>query len=71
MGDLLYICEEDPQEILELLHLRQGLSTDLVRTSHLFPVEDHDLELGGADSHPRHLTPNCKPPQQALKVLAR
>ncbi|KAI3361918.1 hypothetical protein L3Q82_012189, partial [Scortum barcoo] len=61
--------EQDP-EILELLHLRQDLSTHPERARHPFPVENHGLGFGGADSHPSRFTLGCKPLQYMLKVLA-
>ena len=42
--------EQDPK-ILKLLRLRQELSPNPEGASHLFPVENHGLRLGGADSH--------------------
>ncbi|XP_040908617.1 NACHT, LRR and PYD domains-containing protein 14-like, partial [Toxotes jaculatrix] len=64
--------EQDPK-ILKLLHLRQELLEsleNLERASHPFPVENHGLGLGGADSHPSRFTLSCKLPQYVLKVLA-
>ncbi|KAI3365786.1 hypothetical protein L3Q82_000784 [Scortum barcoo] len=57
-------------EILELLHLRKDLSTHPERARHPFPVENHGLGFGGADSHPSRFTLGCKPLQYMLKVLA-
>ena len=37
-------------------HLRQGLSPNPDGVVHLFPVENHGLGLGGADSHPSLVT---------------
>ncbi|KAI3356005.1 hypothetical protein L3Q82_017278 [Scortum barcoo] len=51
--------EQDP-EILELLHLRQDLSTHPERARHPFPVENHGLRFGGADSHPSRFTPRLQ-----------
>ena len=62
--------EQDPK-ILKLLHLRQELSPNLEGASHLFPVKNHGLGLGGADFHPSHFTLGCKLPQGMLAVLAR
>ncbi|MEQ2282049.1 hypothetical protein AMECASPLE_036549 [Ameca splendens] len=42
--------DQDP-EILELLHLRQELPSNLRRGSHSFLVENHGPGLGGADPH--------------------
>ncbi|KAI3360880.1 hypothetical protein L3Q82_012887 [Scortum barcoo] len=64
--DLSLTREQDP-EILELLHLRQDLSTHLERACHPFPVENHGLGFGGADSHPSRFTLGCKPLQYMLK----
>ncbi|MEQ2234978.1 hypothetical protein ILYODFUR_036936 [Ilyodon furcidens] len=57
--------EQDPQ-ILKLLHLRQELPSNLKRTSHPFPVENHGLRLGGADPHPSRFTLSCELPQRML-----
>ncbi|MEQ2301998.1 hypothetical protein AMECASPLE_001869 [Ameca splendens] len=35
-------------------YLRQELPSNLKRTSHTFPVENHGLGLGGADLHRSH-----------------
>ncbi|KAI3358378.1 hypothetical protein L3Q82_014693 [Scortum barcoo] len=53
-------------EILELLHLRQDLSTHPERARHPFPVENHGLGFGGADSHPSCFTLGYKPLQHML-----
>ena len=62
--------EQDPK-ILKLLHLRQELSPNPEGASHIFPVENHGLGLGGADSHPSRFTLDCKLPQDMLEVQAR
>ncbi|XP_078478589.1 LOW QUALITY PROTEIN: uncharacterized protein LOC144739520 [Lampetra planeri] len=45
----------------------QGLSSNPEGAGHLFPVENHGLGLGGADSHPNRFTLGCEPPQRMLK----
>ncbi|MED6246633.1 hypothetical protein ATANTOWER_021047 [Ataeniobius toweri] len=52
--------EQDP-EIRELLHLKQELSSNLKRASHLFSVENHYLGLGGVDPHPSCFTIGSNP----------
>ncbi|KAK0145384.1 hypothetical protein N1851_015733 [Merluccius polli] len=59
--------EQDP-EVLELLHLGQDLIPDPESALHPFPVEDHGLGFGGADSHPGHFTLGCVPVQRELEV---
>ncbi|KAK0137965.1 hypothetical protein N1851_025840 [Merluccius polli] len=59
--------EQDP-EVLELLHLGQDLIPDPEGALHPFPVEDHGLGLGGADSHPDRFTLGCEPVQRELEV---
>ena len=44
---------------------------NLEGASHLFPVKNHGLRLGGADFHPSCFTLGCKPPQDMLEVLAQ
>ncbi|MEQ2245980.1 hypothetical protein ILYODFUR_033654 [Ilyodon furcidens] len=59
-------CEQDPK-ILELLHLRQELPSNLKRTCHPFPVENHGLGVGGADLHPNCFTLGCEPPSACCR----
>ncbi|KAK0146683.1 hypothetical protein N1851_013966 [Merluccius polli] len=59
--------EQDP-EVLELLHLGQDLIPDPESALHPFPVEDHGLRFGGADSHPGRFTLGCEPVQRELEV---
>ncbi|KAK0136585.1 hypothetical protein N1851_027270 [Merluccius polli] len=54
--------EQDP-EVIELLHLGQDLIPDQESALHPFPVEDHGLGFGGADSHPGR-----EPVQRELEV---
>lgn len=51
-----------PQDLkmLQPLHLRQDLSTDLQRTSCLFLVEIQSLGFKGADPHSSHFTLSCR-----------
>ena len=65
------LTREQNPKILELPHSRQELSPNQEGASQLFPVENHGLRLGGADSHPSRFTLGCKPPQDMLEVLAR
>ncbi|KAK0141115.1 hypothetical protein N1851_021854 [Merluccius polli] len=58
--------EQDP-EVLELLHLGQDLIPDPGSALHPFPVEDHGLGFGGADSHPGCFTLGCEPVQRELE----
>ena len=62
--------EQDPK-ILKLLHLKQELSPNQEGASHLFPVKNDGLGIGGADSHPSRFTLGCTPPQDMLEVLVR
>lgn len=49
----LYLLKrEQHPKILELLHLRQGLSIHPRRASYHFPVLNHGLRVRSADSHP-------------------
>ncbi|XP_062311935.1 uncharacterized protein LOC134016604 [Osmerus eperlanus] len=54
--------EQDP-EILELLRLGQDLLPDPEIALHLFPVDNHGLRFGGADSHPSRFAFGCEPLQ--------
>lgn len=56
--------------VLKLLLLRQDLSSSLERTSHLFPIENHGIRLGGANAHHSRFTLGCKTPQYSLYVFA-
>ncbi|KAK0140004.1 hypothetical protein N1851_023076 [Merluccius polli] len=58
--------EQDP-EVLELLHLGQDLMPDPESALYPFPVEDHGLGFGGADSHPGRFTLGCEPVQRELE----
>ncbi|KAK0130536.1 hypothetical protein N1851_035235 [Merluccius polli] len=59
--------EQDP-EVLELLHLGQDLIPDPESVLHPFPVEDHGLGFGGADSHSGRFTLGCELVQRELEV---
>lgn len=62
-------CEQDPK--IFKLHLRQEFSSDLKGASHHDLVENHGLELGGAEMYPSWFTLGCKLPQTMLKVPAQ
>ncbi|MEQ2285243.1 hypothetical protein AMECASPLE_029797 [Ameca splendens] len=65
------VTHKQVPKILELLHLRRELLSNMKRTSHPFPVENHGLGLEGADPHPSRFKLGCELPQCMLSALAR
>ena len=63
------LTREQGSKILELLHLREELSSNPQGASHLFPVENHGPRVGGADFHPSCFILGCKLPQDMLSTL--
>lgn len=53
------------------LNLRQKPSSNRNRPSHLTPVENHNLGLGGADLLPDHFALGCKLPEQNIVICKK